>query len=75
MIPKAHSTGGTGIVVNIIAPGPAPHRNDPIAPGAQGFLMDPASPALPATPPMVPGPQVTPLPVPPFHSLIPLRGL
>jgi len=74
MIPKAHSTGGTGIVVNIIAPGPAPHRNDAIAPGPQGFLMDPASPALPATPPMVPGPQVTPLPVPPFPFPYPFAG-
>jgi hypothetical protein len=60
MLPKANSTGGTGLVANLICPGPAPHRNDPLAGGPQGFLSNPAPPPLPPVPPMVPGPAIAP---------------
>jgi len=60
MIPKAHSTAGTGVTINIFAPGPAPHRNDAIGPGPQGFLYNPASPPLPGVPPLVSGPAIAP---------------
>jgi len=60
MIPKAHSTGGNGLVANIRAPGPAPHQNDPVGTGPQGFLGGLASAPLPGVPPMVPGPASAP---------------